>query len=67
MYNHKDGIDKVDKVEKEPYSFEFDKKLGAMVCKVTDPKKMFPFYLYVDEIGLYKINQNKTGKIQMSK
>ncbi len=49
------------------YTLEYNKTLQAIVCKVNDPRKMFPFYLEVKNVGLYKIMQNKTGKIQMCK
>lgn len=55
------------KKDDKAYSIKYDNYLDAMVLNVYEPEKIFPLYMHVDNVGLYRIIKNKTGKIQMTK
>ena len=50
----------------KPYDLIYDENKDAMVLKVIDPNETFPFFID-DKAGTYKINKNRTGKLQMTK
>jgi hypothetical protein len=51
---------------KESLAFIYNDTLGALVVEAVDAENLFPLYIKV-EAGLYKIQKNKTGTLQMGK
>lgn len=49
------------------FILEYNPTLRGLVLKVLNPESLYPFYLEDSEAGIYKINKNKTGKVQMVK
>ena len=51
---------------KESLAFSYNDTLGAFLIEVNDAEALFPIYIKV-AAGLYKIQKNKTGTLQMGK
>ena len=49
------------------YKIEYDPHLKAMILKIIDTEGMFPLYVHENHGDMYKINKNRTGKLQMTK
>ena len=55
------------KEPKKAYELKYDSSRQAMLIKIMDKDSMYPLYLEDEEAGIYKINKNTTGKLQMTK
>jgi len=49
-----------------PYTIFYNKALQRNELKVFS-KSMYPLFIHDEEGGLYKIQKNRTGKLQMVK
>lgn len=59
-------MEKSSKVNSKPYAISYNKALQGNELKVFS-KSMYPLYIHDEEGGLYKIQKNRTGKLQMTK